>query len=82
MDKVFNYAKLSAHERFQKGKRTNLIWTILTSISKFIITYFIHLGFLDGKAGFQIALTDALGSWKRNRIMMELQNDRVPECCK
>jgi (heptosyl)LPS beta-1,4-glucosyltransferase len=82
MDKVFNYAKLSAHERFQKGKRTNLIWTILTSISKFIITYFIHLGFLDGKAGFQIALTDALGSWKRNRIMMELQNNRVPECCK
>ncbi len=82
IEKVLNYAKLSAHERFQKGKRTNLIWAILTSISKFLITYFIQLGILDGKAGLEIAFTDSLGVWRRNMIMIDLQNDLVSECCK
>ena len=82
LDKVRNYARLSAHERFQNGKRTNMIWAFFSSVSKFFITYFLHLGILDGVAGFQIALTDACQTWQRSKIMVDLQKGIQPECCK
>ncbi len=81
-EKITSYAQLSAYERFQKGKRTNWLWTIITSITKFFITYVIHLGFLDGYAGLQIAYTDALQTWLRSMKMLQLQKDTNPPCCK
>lgn len=80
--KIANYAKLSAHERFQRGKRTSWPWALISPFFKFWITYLIHLGFLDGWRGFQIAWTDAAGAWKRNRIQLDLQQGLTPECCK
>lgn len=82
VSKVKNYSRLSAHERFQNGKRTNYIWAVCSSISKFFITYFIHLGVLDGKEGLQIAFTDAFQTWRRNYIMIQLQNGLESECCR
>jgi len=82
INKVRNYARLSAHERFQNGKRTNILWALISSITKFFITYFIHLGVLDGIQGFQIAYTDAYQSWRRSYIMLQLQKGLEEECCK
>lgn len=81
-EKVLRYARLSAQERFQRGKRTNILLVILMPVAKFFITYFIHLGILDGRAGLEIALTDALQTYERHRILRQLQKDIVPECCK
>jgi len=80
--KVKDYAILSARDRFRKGKRTTLPAMIVLPFFKFWITYIIHLGILDGRAGLEIAWTDALGSWKRNRVLYDLQRNLTPECCK
>ncbi len=82
VSKVRDYARLSAQERFRKGKRTNLFAMVVLPFFKFWITYIIHLGILDGRAGLEIAWTDALGSWRRNRVLYDLQRNLTPECCK
>lgn len=81
-EKISHYAMLSARERFQRGKRTSWPWAVVTSFSKFFITYFIHFGFLDGFAGLQIAYTDALQTWLRNKNMIGFQKNLQPDCCK
>lgn len=76
-DKITHYARLSAQERFQRGKRSSWPLAVITSFTKFFITYFIHLGFLDGYAGLQIAYTDALQTWLRSKNMIDIQNDKL-----
>ncbi len=49
------YAQLSATARRQKNKSQNKTWAIIKAIGAFINIYFIHLGFLDGSAGFALA---------------------------
>ncbi|MCO5278810.1 MAG: glycosyltransferase family 2 protein [Saprospiraceae bacterium] len=81
LKKVKNYALLSAQDRFRKGKRTNWLFILLSPFFKFLITYFIHLGILDGWRGIHIAWTDAVGTWHKNRILYDLQRNLNPSCC-
>lgn len=46
------YSRLRALELYEKGVRTNLFQIIFYPFFKFVLTYFIYLGFLDGAAGF------------------------------
>jgi glycosyltransferase involved in cell wall biosynthesis len=46
------YSSLRAKELFDHNKRTNILEIIFYPFSKFIYTYFIKLGFLDGSQGF------------------------------
>lgn len=46
------YSTLRAKELLAQGKQATLIQTTLYPLGKFILTYFIYLGFLDGAAGF------------------------------
>lgn len=46
------YSSLNANYYQQIGKKTNVFDIILTPLFKFIYTYFVKLGFLDGPAGF------------------------------
>jgi glycosyltransferase involved in cell wall biosynthesis len=50
--KINFYSTLRAKELFNQGKKFSLIELIIYPLSKFILTYFIYLGFLDGPAGF------------------------------
>lgn len=49
------YSTLRAEELFQQGKKTNIFEIILYPLGKFIVNYFLRLGFLDGAAGFVYA---------------------------
>jgi len=49
------YSSLRADELFQQGKKTNLLEIIFYPFLKFILNYFIYLGFLDGPTGFVYA---------------------------
>jgi glycosyltransferase involved in cell wall biosynthesis len=49
------YSTLRAKELLQQGKKTNIMEIILYPFGKFILTYFLKLGFLDGPAGFVYA---------------------------
>jgi len=49
------YSSLKADELFQQGKKTNILEIIFYPFFKFILNYFIYLGFLDGPSGFVYA---------------------------
>lgn len=54
--KIDNYAKLGADKLEAKGKSGGFFKGLSRGIWAFIRIYFIKMGFLDGKAGFMIAL--------------------------
>lgn len=49
------YSTLRAQELYNHGTSTNIFEIIFLPLSKFILNYFIYLGFLDGPAGFAYA---------------------------
>lgn len=56
---VDKYSDVVAEEWQQKGKRFGLLKALIHPWGKFIGCYFLKLGFLDGWAGFVIAITSA-----------------------
>lgn len=56
LQKINFYTSLRAKELYAKGKKTNLMEIILYPLGKFLVNYFLRLGFLDGTAGFVYAV--------------------------
>lgn len=52
---INTYSTLRAKELLHAHRKTNAFQVIVYPFSKFILTYFIYLGFLDGPAGFAYA---------------------------
>ena len=55
INEVNVYSTLRAKELFEHGKNTNIFEIFLYPLGKFLLTYFIKLGFLDGPGGFAYA---------------------------
>ena len=55
LEKINTYTSMRAQELLKSGKTTNTFQIITYPLGKFILTYFIKLGFLDGPAGFTYA---------------------------
>lgn len=53
------YSGLQAENLFHNGKKFSLFYLLTKPLSKFIETYFLKRGFLDGMAGFIIAISAA-----------------------
>jgi len=73
IDKINFYSTLIAHEKYSQGKRSSVIWAILKSISKFFLTYFWKLGFLDGRAGLIISVLGGYYNFQKYIKLWELQ---------
>lgn len=76
-NKMEHYASLKALELSQKGKTATPFHFIFKPAYKFFINYFLRLGFLDGKAGFQICYLNAYGVYYRYKRLQELQKQGV-----
>lgn len=59
--------------RYQAGKRSSLGQAIRHGLWAFLRTYFIRRGFLDGRAGFLIALMNAEASFYRYVKLTDLR---------
>lgn len=59
-DKIRKYADLAAEELKKNGSRSNKLQASIIPTIKFIKTYFLKLGFLEGKEGLEISQFDAL----------------------
>ena len=70
--KMEHYAKLKALELHKKGKKSNAFHFIVKPFYKFIINYFVRLGILDGKEGFQICYLSAYGVFFRYQELKRL----------
>lgn len=74
LERLNRYSTLSAEKRFKEGKKTSFAKAVINSAWAFIRTYFIRLGFLDGKIGFVIALYCAESSFYRHIKLLALQD--------
>ena len=63
--KMNRYTSDSATMLLARGKTPGLATAILHGVAAFVRTYVIRLGFLDGKYGFMLAVSNAEGSYYR-----------------
>jgi len=69
--KMIYYGRLKAQELYNKGKKP-FFYYYIKSIYKFLYTYIIRLGFLDGKKGIIICYLNSLSVWVRYRELHKL----------
>jgi len=71
---VNSFSSLLAQDMYEKGKRYHLWLLVLRPAFKFLEVYVLKLGFLDGLAGFIIAITSAYALFVRYVRLRELEN--------
>jgi len=76
LEKINRYSNAGAEMSFVRGKSSSLGKAIRHGLWAFIRTYFIHLGFLDGKMGFVLAVSNAETTYYRYlKLAFLIQND-------
>ena len=73
LDKVNRYSSLSAPVVLSRGRRPTIMTAILHGTAAFFRTYVLRRGFLDGRYGFMLAVSNAEGSYYRYVKAMLLQ---------
>jgi len=73
--KIDMYSRLKAKEWKKRGKKYNPVLQFLTSLYRFVKHYILHLGFLDGKAGWKIAVNSMKTVWKRYDNLRKLEKE-------
>ena len=69
------YSSLSAQSLFMNGKKTNVFNLLMNPVWAFVKSYFILLGFLDGRNGFIIAKQIAEMAYKKHHKLLQLQKN-------
>lgn len=78
LHKLNDYSTQSAKALYQRGKRATL-WTALAHGGwSFFKGYLLKLGFLDGREGFILAMSNAQGTYYRYLKLMYLAEERSP----
>lgn len=72
VDTINKFSSIVALTRFNKGKKYRLWRLLLKPVSKFLETYVIKLGFLDGTQGFIIAVSSSYSSFLKEAKQFEL----------
>ena len=63
--KVNQYSTAGAQRMHAQGRKGSLAGAVLRGIWSFVRTYFLRLGFLDGREGFMLAVSNAEGTYYR-----------------
>ena len=71
--KMIRYGDLGARKLHQMGKKSSPIKAILRSAFTFLKMYILKMGFLDGKAGFELCKTTAWGTWYKYQQLWKLR---------
>ena len=74
--KVDSYSTAGAVMMREKGKKATLFDAVLHGFWSFFRTYFLKAGFLDGRAGFMLAVSNAEGTYYRYLKRMLLEEKR------
>lgn len=76
INKINGYSSAGAKFNFERGKRASLGKAIFHGWWAFMRTYFLHAGFLDGREGFMLSVSNAEGTYYRYLKLM-LLGDRA-----
>jgi glycosyltransferase involved in cell wall biosynthesis len=69
---VNRYSTLGAEQKHQAGERSGLSRAVLHGFGAFIATYFLKAGFLDGRHGLMLAISNAEGAYYKYLKLMAL----------
>ena len=72
LHKVNQYSTAGAAMMQQRGRQATLTGAVLRGLWSFIRTYFLRAGFLDGREGFMLAVSNAEGTYYRYLKLMVL----------
>jgi len=72
---VRKYARLNAERYVREGRSYTLFRSLLQAIASWVRSYVLRMGFLDGLAGWYIAIRSARGRIWRYRYFKELQKN-------
>jgi glycosyltransferase involved in cell wall biosynthesis len=73
LDKINHYSTASAQQHDAQGKKSSLTKAIWHGLWAFWRTYILRAGFLDGREGFMLAVSNAEGTYYRYLKLMYLQ---------
>lgn len=76
LNKTEQFARISAQFYFEQGIRPGLFAAFRHSVWRWFREYCIHLGFLDGKAGWQVARFSALYVWRKYYYLRQLYENQ------
>ena len=72
LQKVNHYSSAGATMMQRRGRQATLTGAVLRGLWSFIRTYFLRAGFLDGREGFMLAVSNAEGTYYRYLKLMLL----------
>lgn len=75
LDKINRYSKAGAQQRQSRGESSHLGKAIYKGLWTFLRTYFLQRGFLDGREGFILAVSNAEGAYYRQLKLMYLNEN-------
>jgi len=67
------FSSIASKAMFERGKRVSSLQIVIKTGFRFLKEYFLLLGFLDGKAGWQIASMNATYVWLKYRRLQALR---------
>lgn len=74
--KLDHYSSAGAQMMCQRGKQATLSGAVLRGLWSFVRTYFLRAGFLDGREGFMLAVSNAEGTYYRYLKLMLLNHKK------
>jgi glycosyltransferase involved in cell wall biosynthesis len=74
IERTRKYADIAARAMHARGKRATWLHLIFSPLVKFLKSYFLKLGFLDGRAGWTICKISAWESYLRYRALLRLRS--------
>ena len=69
------FTTLTAKEAFEKGKKASVLKLVFAPIVKFIKSYILQMGFLDGGAGFQVCRISAYATFMKYQKLRNLHKN-------
>lgn len=73
------FTSISARAYVEKGKRAPFYKLILNPVAKFLDHYVLHLGVLDGKAGYRISRISAYATYLKYKKIRQLSYQNTPK---
>ena len=73
LERIDYYSDLIAIDKFRRGKKSSVLWALLKGISKFLLTFLWHRGFLDGWPGLAISALGAYYNFLKYLKLWEIQ---------
>ncbi len=73
LQKIDKYSTLGARESFAGGHRSSSVAAFFRAFFTFIQGYFLRLGFMDGRQGLTLAVTDSVNKYFKYAKLSELE---------